>query len=197
MAIDAAGRIYTSDSTTHLTELAGELLGETVGSHTLTQITIDGAASQGTQLVFKHRAWLDNDILGDGFAPNGVQIEGDVLYYVAGSNINKVRILPDGRAGELRVHYEGPFLGIGDDFALKDGQIVLARVITPALVALKPASFTGRASEYKTYDVPLEAVPSSVAYQPENPSAGRVFPKDSLVVTSFFGGGLYVLSKRE
>ncbi len=196
MAIDAAGRIYVSDSIAHLSEIAGELIGETVGAHTLTQITIDRAVSQGNTLAFKHRAWLDNDIFSDGFAPNGVQIEGDILYYVAGWNINKVRILPDGRAGEVRVHYEGPLLGTGDDFALHEGRIVLARVITPALVALEAASFNARAREIDSYDVPIEAVPSAVAYQPPNPPRGRIFPKDSLVVTSFFGGGLYVLSKR-
>jgi hypothetical protein len=196
MAIDAAGRVYVSDSIAHVTEIAGELIGETVGSHTLTQISVDPLASQGNSLVFRHRPWLDHDILGDGFAPNGVQIEGDVLYYVAGSNINKVRIRADGSAGELRVHYQGPLLGILDDFAIHNGQIVLARVITPALVALAAAPFTGQAKELRSYDVPLSAVPSSVAYQPENPALGRIFPKDALVVTSFFGGGLYVLSRK-
>jgi hypothetical protein len=188
MGIDAAGRVYVSDTAAHL----GELLAEP-GSPTLTQIQVDPQASQGPALAFRHRAWFSNDIFSDGLSPNGVQIEGDILYYAAGANINKVRIAPDGSAGEFRVHYTGPLATYIDDFAIRDGAIVTAQTLAPGLVALSASPFSGMAHETGSYSLPLDAVPSSVRFQPEGRPLGRIFPKDSLVVTSYFGGGVQVV----
>lgn len=188
MAIDGAGRVYVSDTTA----LLGNLLVEG-GSPTLTQIRVDAQAAQGAALAFHHRAWFSTDILSDGVSPNGVQIEGDVLYYANGANINKVRIAPDGSAGEFRVHYEGPFGTYIDDFAIREGAIVTAQTLSPGLVALSPSSFEGAARATGSYELPLDAVPSSVSFQPEGRPAGRIFPRDSLVLTSFFGGGVQVV----
>jgi hypothetical protein len=49
------------------------------------------------------------------------------------------------------------------------------------------------AHETGSYSLPLDAVPSSVRFQPEGRPLGRIFPKDSLVVTSYFGGGVQVV----
>lgn len=51
-------------------------------------------------------------------------------------------------------------------------------------------------SESASYDMPLETVPSSVAFQPEAPAVGRIFPKDALVLTSYYGGGVHLLAKQ-
>jgi hypothetical protein len=189
MSIDAAGRVYVSDTAAHL----GELLDEP-GSPTLTQISVDAQASQGARLVFKHRAWFSNDIFADGLSPNGVQIEGDILYYAAGSNINKVRIAADGSAGEFRVHYEGALASYIDDFAIRDGVIVTAHALPSQLLKLSAADFSGMAQEVGAYDMPLTTAPSSASFQPEGRPAGLIFPAGSLVLTSFFGGGVQVLA---
>jgi hypothetical protein len=189
MAIDAAGRIYVSDSAAHV----GELLAGP-GSPTLTQIHVDAqAAAEGGALAFRHRAWFSTDLLSDGPSPNGVQIEGDVLYYANGANINKIRIAPDGSAGEFRVHYAGPLATYIDDFAIRDGAIVTAQALAPGLVALSASPFSGTARETGSYSMPLDAVPSSVSFQPEGRALGRIFPEDSLAVTSYFGGGVQVV----
>jgi hypothetical protein len=190
MAIDASGRIYVSDTAAHL----GELLASS-GSHSLTQINVDAQASQGAALVFRHRAWLSSDLLSEGLTPNGVQIEGDVLYYASGRNIHKVRIAPDGSAGESRVHYSGSLVSYIDDFGLRDGEIVAGRVLPIGLVALSASPFTGTARETGSYSIPSDTIPSSVSFQPEGRSVGRIFPKDSLVLTSFFGGGVQVVPR--
>ncbi len=195
MAVDPVGRIYVSDTAVHVFELAGALTGETTGSSTITQIEVDDDAGAPGELAFTHRAWFSADLLKDGFVPNGVQIEDDVLYYAAGTDINKVRIRSDGSAGEFRVHYQGPLISVIDDFALRDGQIAIARAIPPAIVGLDASPFRGMAHEQRTFDMPLEAIPSSAAFQPAEPEVGRIFPKSSLVITSYFGGGMYVLSR--
>jgi hypothetical protein len=192
MAIDAAGRIYVSDSAAHLGELTAD-----PASPTLTQISVDAQASQAAKLVFRHRAWFSTDIFSDGIAPNGVQIEGDILYYAAGANINKIRIAADASAGEFRVHYEGPPLSVIDDFTIRNGEIAIARALPPAVVGLSASPFLGMARETGSYAMPIDAVPSSVVYQPEGRAVGRIFPKDSLVLTSYFGGGIQILPSAE
>jgi hypothetical protein len=191
MAVDAAGRIYVSDTSAH----AGELVGD-AARHTLTQISVDAAASKDGKLVFRHRAWFSADIFTDGLAPNGIQIDGDVLYYAAGSNINKIRIRADGSAGEFRVHYTGPLDVLIDDFNLHEGEIFLALVVPPAVVGLSAAPWSDVAHETGRYDMPVDAIPSSVSYQPEG-RALHIFPKDSLVLTSYFGGGVQVLPRAQ
>lgn len=197
MAIDAEGRIYVSNMTTHIV-LQGDMPSVSLeGSGTIIQISIDKPASESTQLDFTHRSWFSADIITDGVGPNGVQIEGSVLYYAAGPNINRVDIAPDGRAGAASVHYVGPTVSYIDDFAVSDGRMVLARTIPPAVVALDRAAPFGTAPELGTQDMGINAVPSSISYQSDVPAGDSVFPAGSVIVTCWMGGGLYSLSVQE
>jgi hypothetical protein len=144
--------------------------------------------------VFTHRPWFSADIVQDGVGPNGIQIEGSVLYYAAGPNINRVDITPEGEAGAARVHYAGPALSYIDDFAVLDGRMALARTIPPAIVALDRAEPFRTARELGTRDMDIDQIPSSISYQADVPAGHPVFPADSLIVTCFFGGGVYTLS---
>lgn len=194
MAIDDAGRIYVTNMLTHLS-IAGDVPSISVeGTGSIEQITIDRQASAGGTLVFTHRPWFSADIVQDGIGPNGVQIEGSVLYYAAGPNINRVDIDERGNAGAASVHYAGPSLSYIDDFAVLDGRMALARTIPPAIVALDRAEPFGTARELGTRDMELDQIPSSITYQADNPAGRSVFPASSLVVTCFFGGGIYALT---
>lgn len=188
MAVDGAGRIYFSDMTTHFA-----LHPERV--YSVGQIEIDPAPGTPGELRFRHRTWLGKDLLADGLAPNGIQIEGDLLYYVGGANLTAIPIRADGSAGERRVAYQGPLLSYIDDFALDAGEIAIARTLPSALVRLGRPLAEGAAKSEVTCTLPPLAPPSSITYQPDL-GARALFPAGTLIVTSFFGGGLYTLPPR-
>lgn len=189
MAADAQGRIYFSNMLSHLRLDSGVPVITVRGSHSVGQVSLDAASQTPGKLSFTYRDWFSSDVVSDGLGPNGVQIEGQTLYYAAGPNINRVQILPDGKAGPAGVHYFGPALTYIDDFAVRDGQMVLARAISPALVALDRARSFGGAPELGTYPMAIDRIPSSVTHPP---ATTTIFPADSLIVTAFFGGGLYI-----
>lgn len=188
MSIDAAGRIYVSDMLAHL-KLADDIptISEE-GTGTIIQIVVDRSDRTPGVLKLTHRVWLTADSATDGYSPNGIQIDGDTLYYTAGANINRVPIDPNGDAGALSVHYRGAELSYIDDFCIVDGRMVLARTLPPALVALDRPNESGLAPELLVHNVDLSLTPSSISHQTNN---NPVFPIDALVVTSFFGGGIY------
>jgi hypothetical protein len=194
MAVDSAGRIYVSNTQSHISVQGDNVNVEVQGAHTLTQVSVDAAASQAGQLVFQQRDWFNADIFTDGFVPNGVQIAGATLYYAAGANINAITINADGSAGEGHVHYRGPALTMIDDFAIHDGRMALARILPPAVVGLERPSLLGVVRELATHSMPLDAIPSSITYQANVPVGAPLFPEGALVITSYFGGGLYVLA---
>jgi hypothetical protein len=196
MAMDSEGRIYLSNMLSHIRLDDGIPSISYEGSGSVTQVVL-GAHTLPGKLSFTHRDWFSSGILTDSFMPNGIQIEGELLYYAAGPNINRVEIRPDGNAGAVRMHYAGPPLTYIDDFAVRDGRMVLARSITPGLVALERPDALGFVRELGTYDMDYDSVPSSVTYQADLPLGHSLFPAGSLVVTSFIGGGLYLVTGLE
>jgi hypothetical protein len=197
MAVDAAGRIYLSNTQAHLMALGDSPSISVEGSRSLTQVVLGPASDDAGLLQFTHRDWYTTDIVRDGLAPNGVQIEGDQLYYAAGANIVRIPIGEDGSGGEPSVHYLGPALSYIDDFAVRDGRMAVARTLPPALVALDRAPALGTARELGEFAMSLTSIPSSITYQADVPAGMSLFPPGSLIVTAYFGGGLYVLSGLE
>jgi hypothetical protein len=195
MAVDGAGRIYVSNTLAYVTLDGTNVAIDVEGTHSLTQIVLEPDPADPSKLAFRHRVWFDTDIFTDGLGPNGVQIEGNVLYYAGGPNINKLTIRDDGRAGDFRIHYRGPLLSYIDDFAIRRGQMALARAIPPAIVGVDAAPFSGTGREVAAFPMPLDRIPSSLAYQENVPVNQPLFPAGSLVVTSFFGGGLHLLQR--
>lgn len=196
MAVDADGRIYASNTQAHVMVL-GELGISLEGSRTLTQIVLNATPEEPGRLSFTHRDWFTTDIVNDGLAPNGVQIEGRQLYYVAGPNLNSVEIREDGSAGTASLYYTGPALSLLDDFIVRDGRMALARVAPPGLVALDRATPFQQPAELGTLPMDPGAIPSSISLQPDLPSGAGLFAPGTLVVTSYFGGGLYEVTGLE
>jgi hypothetical protein len=193
MAVDSAGRVYFSNTLSHVSMSDGNIAVQVQGSNTLTQVTVNLEASDASHLAFRYRDWFSADILTDSFVPNGVQIDGQVLYYAAGPNINKLQISADGSAGEARVHYRGPALSYIDDFAVRAGAITLARTLAPAIVGVEPAAFDAAVLSFDSFPMSLDLLPSSITHIP---AGNPMFSGDPLLVTSFFGGGLHLLSAR-
>lgn len=194
MGMDAEGRIYLSNTASHL-DVSGALPAITVeGSRTLTQVVVNPNPTDPAKLSFTHHDWFSTDIFRDGLAPNGVQIEGSTLYYAAGANINRIEIRPDGTPGAAAVHFAGPALTMIDDFVVSDGRMVLGRALPPELAAIDRAPAFGTAREIATKPMSLDAIPSSISLQRDVPGHAPLFPANSLIITSYFGGGLYVLT---
>lgn len=194
VSIDSAGRIYVSNMIEHL-RIADDIPSVQIeGTGSIRQIIMHPSQRDPRQLEFTHRAWYGADIITDGLSPNGIQIEGETLYYAAGSNINRVEIASDGRAGPASVHYTGPALTYIDDFAVLNGRMLLARTIPPELVALDAAPQHGSAKELGTQAMGLDAIPSSVTYQADIPQGNSLFPAGTAIITCEFGGGLYLAS---
>jgi hypothetical protein len=196
MAADTAGRLYLSNMISHIALTFIPALTYR-GSRTLTQVVIGPPGSDPARLNFTHRDWFSPNLAEDGIAPNGVQIENNVLYYAATTNINRIDLHPDGTPGAASVHYAGPALSVIDDFVVHDGRMLIARALPPGLVAIDRAPPFGTAPEIGTRDMPFDQVPSSLTYQADVPAGNSLFPAGSVVMTSFFGGGLYVLTGLE
>ena len=175
MAVDAAGHVYISNSKASLAS----------NRDAISQVTITDTGNSNF-LDFQHKTWMT----GNEFFPNGVQIEGNILYYAAGSDIWKVRINSNYVAGERRRHYDGSALATIDDFAIEQGYIAYSKVAAPGSVeVIKPASFSYEAKHLTTVIMPV--IPSSIVYQKDLPGNNELFEPNSLLVSSFFSGGLY------
>jgi hypothetical protein len=175
MAVDSNGYLYITNSKASLAS----------NRDAISQVTITDSGNSSF-LDFNHQTWLS----GNEFFPNGVQIEDNTLYYAGGSDIHKVRINEDASAGEKRRHYDGADLAVIDDFAINEGYIAYAKVSAPgAVIILKPAGFEQTAKYHST--VPMSVIPSSIVYQQDTPAGASLFTPGSLLVTSFFSGGLY------
>ncbi len=175
MAIDDAGHLYISNSKASLSP----------NRDAISQVSITDNGNSNF-LDFSHKTWIS----GSEFFPNGVQIEGDTLYYAGGSDIIKAKINTDFSASKTKVHFDGSDLAIIDDFAIHDGYIAYAKVSVPgSIVILEPAEFNKTASFY--FSVPMAVIPSSIVYQSDTPAGESLFDEGDLLVTSFFNGGLF------
>lgn len=183
MSVDGEGRVYLSNTQAYT--LA-------VTDYSIAQVEVAAEQPEAGKLDFTFRPWLAKNIFNDGIAPNGIQIRDDVLYYVGGTNVNAVPILPDGKPGPLEVLYAGPAVSLIDDFALGDQELLLARAL-PANIGRLSWSPTGKTREINTCPMPVLGAASSLTYQPEVEGREPLFPAGTIVVTSFFGGGLYTL----
>lgn len=176
MAVDEAGHVYISNSKA---SLAGN-------RDAISQVTITDNG-HSNYLSFQHKTWLN----GNKFFPNGIQIEDNILYYSAGTDIIKVAINNDYSAGSVRLHFDSATLI--DDFAIEQGYIAYANISAPgSVVILKPASFYSTARHLRTVIMPV--IPSDIIYQKNVNGDTPLFKEGSLLVTSFFSGGLYQIS---
>ncbi|MET0284944.1 MAG: hypothetical protein ABW352_10750 [Polyangiales bacterium] len=179
MAVDGEGRVYASNTQT--------FIGPSYSDYSLVQI--DVGACEAPKLDFTFRAWLDADLGRDGLAPNGIQIRDQTLYYAGGTNLNAVPIGEDGSAGEVKVYYRGPLVSMIDDFAILGDQFVIARALPSDLSRIDAPARSAR--ELAACNMPALGMASSITRAPVE----GTFEAGALLVTSWFGGGLYSLDR--
>ena len=187
MTVDDEGRVYASDMNAH------GVSGTAGSPYSLYQIFVGAEQPPTRELRFEYRGWLAKDLAFDGPAPNGIQYAEGKIHFVGGANIHAIPVRPDGSAGRPRTIYRGPLLSYIDDFALGDGEILVGRTLPAAVVALSWRNNGRAAREAQTCSLPPLAPPSSLTFQPDLLPEQALFPSGTVVVTSFFGGGLYTM----
>ena len=132
-----------------------------------------------------------------GKAPNGLQIEGNTLYFASGNTLSKIIIDENGEAESIEKLYSTIFTNILDDLAILEDSIAVAEISYPGVspVDVQNITFIDKDSGKLVSIVPMPdntAKPSSISL-----AKGNLFPGDALIITDYFNGGLYMLTGYE
>ncbi len=173
MAVGADGSLYLSDTTASL-----GILKKTA----IVKLTFIDEST----LEFVTEPWLPASPLYS--LPNGIQIDGDTLYFVGGHNLWKINIRADGSAGFpiLKYHTHG-VTKLMDDLVILPNEIAVAEfglingLGFNKIVLIKRRGF-GFPKRIRTGLTQL----SSLAWE-----QGELFTSGSFVGTSFLQGGLH------
>lgn len=141
-----------------------------------------------------------------GLAPNGLQIEGDRLWFVSGSTLYEAQIVKKGLRN-LRPIYIASSTRMFDDFAvLPEGIIVIAEIPSPMTLgsliqpdswppANDPSQLTFVSTGADSLPVPAGGVIFEYEFEhPMTPSSVTLVEDDNgpaLYVTDYFSGGLH------
>ena len=141
-------------------------------------------------LTIEVSPFLDVSILTEGVrgsgdvAPNGIRIEGDTMYLSRGFSLLKLALRPDGSHGPPAVIYATDSLSVIDDFDIAEGRIFVAQMglLDLALGApvdsmLLTLNLNGRTLNRRRLSF--------------RPSSTTVVADDALMITAYFGGGVY------
>ena len=141
-------------------------------------------------LTIEVSPFLDATILTEGvrgsgdIAPNGIRIEGDTMYFSRGFSLVKLSLRPDGSHGPPTLIYATDSLSGIDDFDLVEGRLFVAQVGlldvalgSPVDSMLLTLNTNGRRLARRRLNF--------------RPSSTTVVADGALMITSYFGGGLY------
>jgi hypothetical protein len=147
----------------------------------------------GDNFVAQTTPWLTG--YTSGF-PNGIQVDGDTLYYANASDLYSIEISPStGTAGTVtKVYTVGSQYWI-DDFAVGPDYLAISRIGNPynnpgangVVAIVDKNSYT----EIKTI------LPESGQYKPSSVAISRGLPfgYGHLFVSDYYNGGLYLISR--
>lgn len=131
-----------------------------------------------------------------GSWPNGIQIHNNDLYFASGNELKKIKINPDGSAGEIMLVYEADPSIFMDDFAVLPGTIALAEIDDPRTeptTARSQLVFLSIQKQSLGNVLDIVEFHSGIAPSSVNISTGRLFKFGSLILTDYVFGGLYEL----
>lgn len=177
MTVDSQGRIYISD--TYAGENKTSIVQVVINSETPLSIT------QSTWLPLEH----------SGNYPNGIQIEGNILYFSDGLTVNSVVIKDDGTAGAFNQIYDAPGDNFIDDFCVTSKGLAIAEIPFPSQFVrgdgwVKIIDKTD-GTVLKTFEADNRWEPSSVVIGKNG------FDDGDLFITDYFSGGLYKIESED
>ncbi len=185
MAVDDYGDIYITNSLALVKE----------------EPSVIKISVENTDLfTISKQAWMAES---HGIYPNGIQIEGNIVYYTGGNNLYSIKINDDEErsAGDPNQLYTTPFLNLIDDFAVLPDRVVVTQFSFLGLLSPDTAQGSklvmlskqeGQVQSDILNQIYLKSgfIPSSVAHV-----KGDIFEKNAIFVTSFFTGALYKFSE--
>ena len=145
-------------------------------------------------LRISHSAFLDASKLGEdfddggGLFPNGIRFEGNTMFFARGVKLVKTQ-LQDGGHGPLQEVYRTQGVAVIDDFTIVEGHIFLAQANLLGLI--DPNGFPSKLvvtdlnGDVKG-ETKLPVIPSSTSARRDT-----IFGDESVIITSFFNGGLH------
>ncbi|MFZ0257536.1 MAG: hypothetical protein WAN46_18275 [Gammaproteobacteria bacterium] len=137
--------------------------------------------------------WLLANPLRDT-VPNGLQVTGNVMYYVAGKALFKIEMSAHGPSTPIQIYHASIPTNILDDFVvLPDGRVAIAEIdFVSSLLGLPGIGInqivivdTHKHILNKRSVVTSPYTVSSLAYE-----EGDLFSRGTLIGTSWFGGGI-------
>ncbi len=176
MAVDSAGDVYMTAS------------GNKYPQASIVKLHIDNPAT----LSFTLSDWKINI---NEFMPNGIQIEGNTMYYAGGQAVYKIAINADGSAASPSVIYRTGFLRLMDDLTITEDAVVVSEFsLLDALFGSnngpnnlvfidKDSQWWQRPVKQDTGDITVSSLVQDINGVLGNPGA--------LVLTSYFQGGIY------
>ena len=176
MAVGPDGSIYISDSNSVVT--------------TIMKVTITNPDT----FEFTVEPWLSKEYAIN--MPNGIQIEGDLMYFADRYKIRTIKIEADA-PGAVEDFYTTDNSMLIDDFAITPTHLAIAEISYMSAV-MNGAGAGGHTiildkedgKQLQKIEATQKYQPSSVIYDSEG-----IFAEDALFVTDYFLGGLYLIER--
>ena len=192
MAVDRAGDIYISNS---YSTIASILFGETHPAMIRVSIT--------DEALFDIEKTPVLSIEQGGPFPNGVQIQGDRLFWVGGDAVSEARIQPTGLA-DIAPVYTAPEGRMFDDLAILPGHILAIAEIPSFLTGEwpPPPDASGQLTFVSVGPRAHSRCGNEVVFEyvfepPILPSSAMLLMDDAgpaLIVTDYLNGGIHSVS---
>ena len=143
--------------------------------------------------VIKITPWLSADLLRD-IAPNGIQIQNSMMYYVSGKGLYKLQITPSGPGIPIPMYVTMIFNNILDDLAiLSDDRIAVAEIDFISAMNGFPGIGINQIIIVDTKNFSLNnkvIVTSPYTVSSLAEGKGNLFTNGNLIATSWFQGGV-------
>ncbi len=136
-------------------------------------------------LAVTESLWLHATVFDD--FPNGIQVDGQSVYYAGGTKLYKIAVNADGSAGYKSRIYTAPWGGLLDDFAVLPDSIAVAEIAKYyPLMGANSIVFVDKL-DHSVEKLPTGDLQASSLIINE----GGLFGDYALIVTSWFQGGVY------
>ncbi len=167
-----------------LTGSGPKLIGINIPGATIEKVTI----TDHTEFSFEISPCLEPS--PDFIMPNGIQADGNDVYFVGGTNLYRIPVQADGSAGSPRKLYQTTINKTFDDFTLVGNQLAVTEIGILNGLGRNSITLINKRGSLVPKRITTEKVQlSSVVVDP-----GTFGKTGDFIGTSFFQGGIYRFS---